>query len=65
MATKKPTLAELAAMDSSKWYNVRTTTDSTGSSITAKKHGAPGRYFLAWDRADLMRLVHYGESFSP
>lgn len=59
--TTRPTLAELASMDSSKWYDVRTTTSKvSGKMITAKKRGAPGRYFLAWDLAHLMQIVHYG-----
>lgn len=60
---KEPTLKALAALDSDKWYDVRTTTSMvSGSMITAKKRGASGRFFLAWDKKQLMRDVHYGES---
>jgi hypothetical protein len=60
---KIPTLAELAKLDSDKWYDVRTTTSPlSGSMITARKKGCPGhRFFLAWDKKDLMKSVHYGE----
>ena len=60
----KPSLQDLANMDSDKWYDVRTTTSRvSGSMITAKKRGTPGRYryFLAWDRKHLMEIVHYEE----
>jgi hypothetical protein len=59
MATKQPSLKQLAAMDSEKWYDVRATYSGlSGSMITARKHGARGRYFLAWTKEDLMRDVH-------
>ena len=59
---KKPSLKTLAAMDSGKWYDVRTTVSNiSGSMITARKKGAYGRYFLAWSKEDLMKDVHYGE----
>ena len=59
---QKPTLKQLAAMDSGKWYDVRTTiSNDFQSCITARKKGAPGRYFLAWSKEQLMKDVHYGE----
>jgi hypothetical protein len=62
MATKEPTLKTLAGMLDSKWYDVRTTTGSSGSMITARKKGCPGhRFFIAWDKKQLMKDVHYGE----
>jgi len=60
--TKEPTLKALSAMLDGKWYDVRTTTNTGGSMITARKKGCPGhRFFIAWDKKNLMRNVHYGE----
>ena len=57
---QKLSLQKLAAMDSPKWYDVRTTYSVvSGSMITAKKPGANGRVFLAWDRNHLKEIVHY------
>jgi hypothetical protein len=57
-----PTLKALAAMDSDKWYDVRTTDSASGTMITARKKGCIGhRFFLAWDKKQLMQDVHYGE----
>jgi hypothetical protein len=57
---KNPTLKALAAMDSDKWYDVRTTNGASGTMITARKKGCPGqRFFLAWDKAQLVKDVHY------
>ncbi len=59
---KQPTLKALATMDSDKWFDVRTTDGTSGTMITTRKRGCPGhRFFLAWDKAQLMRDVHYGE----